>query len=176
MHMKRRLLVVILTIVLLLSLAACNKKTISSSGATTTHPDDIPPTDEYTTSTLPPETEPEVAFQTNVQLLPETVENPEDFPVLKWVCLTEMMLGGGLRAWNEMAAIELNQMLAEKNMPFRVQFILMTSDQYYGEWEWLKQEGIPELLAEADLIAHRQIAEDSRHQKQRDHLIPVDNR
>ena len=150
--MKRRLLAVILTIVLLLSLAACNKKTISSSGATTTHPDDIPPTDEYTTSTLPPETEPEVAFQTNMQLLPETVENPERLPVLKWVCLTELMLGGGLRTWSEDAAIELNQMLAEKNMPFRVQFILMTSDQYYGEWEWLKQEGIPELLAEADLI------------------------
>ena len=150
--MKRRVLAVILTIVLLLSLAACNKKTISSSGATTTHFGGIPPTEDCTTSTLPPETEPEVAFQTNVQLLPETVENPEGLPVLKWVCLTEMMLGGGLRAWNEMAAIELNQMLAEKNMPFRVQFFLMTSDQYYGEWEWLEQEGVPELLAEADLI------------------------
>ena len=108
--------------------------------------------DSHITSTPPPETEPENAPKINMQYLPTTVENPDNLPVLKWVCLTELMLGGGLRTWSEAAAIELNQMLAERNMPFRVQFILMTSNQYYGEWEWMEQDGIPELLAEADLI------------------------
>jgi len=54
------------------------------------------------------------------QALPETVDNPDNLPVLKWVCLVDTY-GGWNRTWSEDAVIELNQMLADRKMPFRLQ-------------------------------------------------------
>ena len=57
----------------------------------------------------------------NIQYLPEKVENPDNLPVLNWLCLTDATMGGGPdRVWSEEAAKQLNQMLADRNMPFRI--------------------------------------------------------
>ena len=86
------------------------------------------------------------------QYLPEKVENPENLPVLKWVCLTERAFGGGVRTWNETAAQEVNQMLAEKEMPFRVQFVLLAMDQGLIYLDWFSYPEAQEALKDADLI------------------------
>lgn len=94
------------------------------------------------------------------QYLPEKVENPENLPVLKWVCLTERAFGGGERTWNETAAQEVNQMLAEKEMPFRVQFVLLTMDQGLMYLDWFSYPEAQEALKDADLIYGAMTAED----------------
>ena len=87
----------------------------------------------------------------NCQYLPETVENPSDLPVLKWVCLTDEVQGG--RIWNEAAATELNQMLADRNMPFRLQFVLLTADQWMeNTLVWFDCPEAIAALEDADLI------------------------
>lgn len=87
------------------------------------------------------------------QYLPETVDNPNDLPVLKWVCLTHFSFGGGSRTWNEQAALELNQMLADRNMPFRVQFVLLTNKQFMDNTQdWFAVPEAQEALKDADLI------------------------
>ena len=104
---------------------------------------------------------PEEQMEKNIQYLPETVENPDNLPVLKWVfALTEMD-----RTWTENAVIELNQMLADKKMPFRVQFAVLMSQntgspvapgsgigRVYGNYALLASEEAKELLKDADLI------------------------
>ena len=88
----------------------------------------------------------------NIQYLPEKVENPDKLPVLKWLCLTDATMGGGPdRVWSVEAAEQLNQMLAERNMPFRLQFILLTRASSKGK-AWLELESVQKLLAEADLV------------------------
>ena len=85
-----------------------------------------------------------------LQSLPEEVENPEGLPVLKWVCLTEYHFGGRDRCWNEEAMHEINKMLEQRGLPFRIQFIMLTHPKYDNEW--LSKPGVLELLADADLI------------------------
>ena len=88
----------------------------------------------------------------NIQYLPEKVENPDNLPVLNWLCLTDATMGGGPdRVWSEEAAEQLNQMLADRNMPFRLQFILLTRESSKGK-AWLELESVQKLLAEADLV------------------------
>ena len=88
----------------------------------------------------------------NIQYLPEKVENPDNLPVLNWLCLTDATMGGGPdRVWSEAAAHQLNQMLAERNMPFRLQFVLLTRESSKGK-AWLELESVRKLLAEADLV------------------------
>ena len=88
----------------------------------------------------------------NIQYLPEKVENPDNLPVLNWLCLTDATMGGGPdRVWSEEAAEQLNQMLAERNMPFRLQFVLLTRESSKGK-AWLELESVQKLLAEADLV------------------------
>ena len=70
------------------------------------------------------------------QYLPEKVENPDDLPILKWVCLMETYYGGGNRTWTEDAVHEVNQMLAERNISFRVQFVLLTMNQFVWDMDW----------------------------------------
>ncbi len=95
------------------------------------------------------------------QYLPQKVDNPENLPVLKWVCLTERQYGGGVRTWNETAAVELNQMLSDRNMPFRVQFALLTMDQWLLEYsDWFSRPEAQKELADADLIYGRMRASD----------------
>lgn len=94
------------------------------------------------------------------QYLPERIDNPENLPVLKWVCLTERAFGGGARTWNEAAAQELNQMLAQKKMPFRVQFVLLTMDQGMMYLNWFAYPQAQEALRDADLIYGAMTAEE----------------
>lgn len=86
------------------------------------------------------------------QYLPQEVENPENLPVLKWLCLTERSYGGGVRTWNETAAVELNQILAVKDIPFRVQFVLFAMDQWLLNSNWFSRPEVKAELENADLI------------------------
>ena len=97
---------------------------------------------DNTTISVPEITEPdptEPAPVITCQYLPQKVDNPDNLPVLKWVCLTVRNYGGGMRTWNEAAALELNQMLADKGMPFRVQFALLTMDQWLLDSDWFSR-------------------------------------
>lgn len=98
--------------------------------------------------TAPTQPEPVVSCQ----YLPKKVDNPDNLPVLKWVCLTVRNYGGGMRTWNEAAALELNQILADKGMPFRVQFALLTMDQWLLDSDWFSRPEAQKELADADLI------------------------
>ena len=131
-------------IVLLLAcllLAGC---TVDSDDPTTTTT--TTPTQPTMKTTLP--LEPVIS----VQYLPETVENPDSFPVLKWVCLIEEVYSGGQRTWSEEASHEVNRLLGEKNMPFRVQFVMVSMDQWLDYYDWFSRPEAQAVLAEADLI------------------------
>ena len=115
-------------------------------------PEEAAPPDQLavTEQTAPAATEPEPNI--TLQYLPESVEAPEEVTVLKWVCLTERPYGGGARIWNETAAVEFNQLLADRNMPFRVQFLLFTMDQWLLNSDWFSKPEVQEALTDADLI------------------------
>lgn len=102
------------------------------------------------------------------QYLPKDVENPEKLPVLKWVCLTERQYGGGVRTWNETAVLELNQMLVDRDMPFRIQFVLLTMDQWLVDSDWLSRPEAQKELAGADLIYGQM-----RPDNMLDYLLPI---
>lgn len=102
------------------------------------------------------------------QYLPQEVNNTENLPTLKWVCLMERQYGGGVRIWNETAALELNQMLADRDMPFRVQFVLLTMDQWLIDSDWFSRSAAQEELADADLIYGQMRSSDMR-----DYLLPI---
>lgn len=111
-------------------------------------PPDSPTETPSTESTVPEENS-----NIHCQYLPKNLDSPGDIPVLKWVCLTSRLFGGGTRTWNETAAQELNQMLADQNMPFRVQFVLLTMDEFLlDSTEWLALPEAQEALKDADLI------------------------
>ena len=99
-----------------------------------------------------------VEMQVNCQYLPQVVDNPDNLPVLKWVCIPDYLEDGDYGSvWSEAAAIELNQMLADRNMPFRVQFVIVTSDyfdskNYYTAMDWFARPEVQAELAEADLL------------------------
>ena len=169
--MKRRVLAVILTIVLLLSLAACEKNPTFSTSATTepTDPqqttagngetkntDPASPTEPMYTDPTEPTEPPVDPRKAQCQYVPAEVTAPEGLPVLKWVCLRDEWN----HTWSEDAAIELNQMLAARNMPFRVQFVILTYyvDDIYAPpptspyVDWFSKPEVQEILQDADLI------------------------
>ena len=169
--MKRRVLAVILTIVLLLSLAACEKNPTFSTSATTepTDPqqttagngetkntDPASPTEPMYTDPTEPTEPPVDPRKAQCQYVPGEVTAPEGLPVLKWVCLRDEWN----HTWSEDAAIELNQMLAARNMPFRVQFVILTYyvDDIYAPpptspyVDWFSKPEVQEILQDADLI------------------------
>lgn len=124
-----------------------------------------------TTISVPEITEPEPTEPDPVitcQYLPRAVEYSDDLPVLKWVCLTERSFGGGVRVWNETAAVELNQMLAEMDMPFRVQFVLLAMDQWLLNSNWLSRPEAKRELEAADLICGMMTAADMQK-----YLLPI---
>lgn len=139
------------------------------SGCNTTSP-------KETTPTGPTVSTPETAEPSNsppdpiisCQQLPKVVSNPKNLPVLKWVCLTERPYGGGVRTWNETAGVELNQMLEARNMPFRVQFILLTMDQWLLNSDWFSRPEAKAALADADLIYGMMTSADMQT-----HLLPI---
>ena len=87
-------------------------------------------------------------YEINRQVLPETVDNPDGLPVLNWVCLVE----AGNQVWNETAVVELNQMLADRNLPYRVQFTILSTGKYLRPWDWCTRPEIQKELEDADLI------------------------
>ena len=88
-----------------------------------------------------------------VQVLPETVENPDGLPVLKWVCMVDTLFYSGNNPMNEAAVVELNQMLADRNLPYRVQFTILSSSGWFV-WpeEWFSHPDVLKELEDADLI------------------------
>ena len=113
---------------------------------------------------------PEEYLEYSCQYLPETVENPQNLPVLKWV-----FLGGNSKAvYNEEPVRELNRMLADRNMPFRIQFVCFS---YYAATiplgtepyvDWFSREDCLAVLKEADLITG-----DLSQQKMTEYLMPI---
>ena len=88
-----------------------------------------------------------------IQVLPETVENPNNLPVLKWVYMVDTLLYSGDKPMNEAAVVELNQMLADRNLPYRVQFTILSSSGWFV-WpeEWFSHPDVLKELEDADLI------------------------
>lgn len=87
-----------------------------------------------------------------IQYLPSEVDNSDNLPVLKWVCLTESIYGGYNRTWTESAAQDINKMLADLNASFRIQFILLSNDQYLLDSDWFHKTTALTALQDADLI------------------------
>ena len=93
-------------------------------------------------------------------VLPKTVDNPDRLPVLKWV-----VLGAGISpederlfypfernyVWSDQAGQDVNRLLEEEGLPFRVQFTIFSLSRLM-EVDWFR---IPEVCAElvnADLV------------------------
>jgi len=150
MKKHKKLLSLILTVLLLLT--ACG--TVPPD-PTNTEPTKATEATEYIPpfATRPIETYPDPAtteMKIGCQYLPETVDNPDNLPVLKWVCL---MSGSDGSVWNETAAIEVNQMLADRNMPFRVQFVIYTTDYpFFENMDWFVRPEAQADMATADLL------------------------
>ena len=86
------------------------------------------------------------------QVLPESVENPDGLPVLKWVIMLDSYSFASKKTWNEAAVVELNQMLSDKDLPYRVQFTVLTSNRYNKPRDWFANPDVLKELEEADLI------------------------
>ena len=84
-----------------------------------------------------------------IQYLPQTVDNPQNLPVLKWVYFYPYQ-----NPLTEDAFCELNQMLADRDMPFRIQFVVFRSEATAtaAEMDWFSREIVQEALKDADLI------------------------
>ena len=90
-------------------------------------------------------------------VLPKTVDNPDSLPVLKWV-----VLGAGISpederlfypfernyVWSDQAGRDVNRLLEEEGMPFRVQFTIFSLSRWM-EVDWFR---IPEVCAELAAI------------------------
>jgi len=151
MKKYKRFLSLMLAVLLLLS--ACGTVPPDPTN-TNTEPTKATEATEYIPpfATRPIATDPDpatVEMKIGCQYLPETVDNPDNLPVLKWVCLNDYSDG---RVWSEAAAIEVNQMLAERNMPFRVQFVIYTTDYYYHNLDWFVRPEPQADIATADLL------------------------
>jgi len=155
----KHILAAVLAVLLLLT--ACG--TVPPEPTNTEPANPTEPTDEkppFTIRPLPWETITDsaaVEMNVNCQHLPQVVDNPDNLPVLKWVCLPDYFDGGKYgNVWSETAAIELNQMLADRNMPFRVQFVIYTSDFFskgdYNDIDWFVRPETQADLASADLL------------------------
>jgi len=108
---------------------------------------------------MPTEPEPVVSRQ----VLPETVDNPENLPVLKWLCLTDMF-GGYKRTWSEAGFTDINQMLADRKLPFRVQFVIYSFDYPISDnGVFFDRPEVQADLQSADLIYGYMSAEDAKN-------------
>ena len=96
--------------------------------------------------TIPPER------SVDCQLIPKTVENPDGFPVLRWVCLVDdaTLYDASTKLWTAEVGNEINQTLAERKLPFRLQIVLLTAKGYF--YDWLGDPTVAEYLADADLV------------------------
>lgn len=134
------------------------------AGCKYTDPESTAATSDGTITAIPTQPEPVITCQ----YLPAEIDDNEDLPVLKWVCLAERQFGGGVRTWNETAVHEVNQMLADRDMPFRIQFVLLTMDQWLIDSGWFARPEAQKELVDADLIYGQMRAADMRH-----YLLPI---
>ena len=119
MKQMKKWLSLLLALLLCLSAAACAADPTPSTGGNSPAVPSFP----ISGGTTPSETEPPLVIQR--QQLPEEVENPDNLPIVKWVCLTPYSPSS---QWDETMAQQLNQLLADKQLPFRVQFAVYTSE------------------------------------------------
>lgn len=148
----------VLVLAIVLPLFGCNTSQGATGPTNTENPVTIPST--VNTTAAPPEAPepsydflydrriPDTEFTYSVQYLPENVENPNDLPVLKWVCLVDSCI----QAYSEQAVRELNQTLADNAVPFRLQLVMVTTDKEYLAADFFSREPIQELLKNADLV------------------------
>ena len=119
---------------------------------------DVDPTEMTTVGT-----EPTTQFTT--QCIPETVDNPDGLPVLQWLCLETGR--DNFQKLSQNAAVEINRMLKETGMPFRLQFVLCSTDSFETT-DWFSIAAIQEALTKADLI-YGKFTEDQAKQ----YLMPL---
>ena len=170
--MKKKLLVFLLAVVILVGVYGCSvtpSQTVTTNPATSSNieSDTVPTTTEETLPWDPSSLvnymysnnreNPDHTYEITRQVLPETVDNPEGLPVVKWVCLVNT----GEKVWNEAAVGELNQMLADKGLPYRVQFILLSANKgHLLPWDWFTNPEVQKELEDADLIYGYYTAQD----------------
>ena len=141
-YMKRTLALIL---ALLLLLAGCTSNPADTTEAPFVPPNSVPMLGGDTKPT-------EQQDFGSVQSLPEEEENPDGLPVLKWLCL-----GSGNQS--DAAMAEINKVLAEKNMPFRLQFVLYSAEERPDTWFILNE--VVELAGEVDLITGNIRAEEA---------------
>ena len=160
--MKKKLFVIFLAAALVLVIYGCSvtpSPTVNTNPATSTDsvPDTVPETTEEPLPWRPDFFSNykhefltmEVPYEIKRQVLPETVDNPDGLPVLKWVCIVP----SADPMWNEAAVVELNQMLADRELPYRVQFTILATSRHVYAWEDLyANPDIQKELVDADLI------------------------
>ncbi len=158
--MQKRILAIALLFALLLPLVGCSvvPPVTTANGGTTTAPQPTEPDPD----TLPIYIDPTVAFSFSpypsvpeeyevvVTRLPETVENPDGLPVLKWVYLQSQQ---SAKKWSDRVMVEINRMLADRDMLFRLQLIMVEmTDVPEFKVDWTQIPEAAELIAEADLL------------------------
>ena len=178
--MKKKFVLWILVLSLSITLVGCSQNHIDPTNAAnqtdfTQQPDDtVMPTspNDGGLSVIPTPSEWEIELEgkliVSCQYLPQTVDNPENLPILKWVCLTDGLRGGTNRVWHEAAVHELNQMLAQRDMPFRVQFVMMTMSEWLMDSNWFSRPEAQAVLKNADLIYGIMSADEAM-----EYLIPI---
>jgi len=152
---------ILLILILALGLTGCNSQPVQTTPPETTEAPTEPtfprPEDNSQDLTVKDPYK-DGEKQVTCTLLPETVDNPEALPVLKWVsfctsCPDDIRILVSFdrdTQWSEEAADEINAMLAEREMPFRIQFMLFTTEE--KRIDWLRVPEAREAMAEADLI------------------------
>ncbi len=163
--MKRRIALT-LALSLLLSVAGCSVQPAPTTAGgtpavtTTVQPSTEPDPDKLpiyidSSSSVSFEAYPVVPqeYEVVVTRLPETVENPRNLPVLKWVCLVTQSMWKPTEAWSELAMVEVNEMLADRNMPFRLQLVIVDmKGRVQSTIDWTEIPEAAELIAQADLL------------------------
>ncbi len=125
-----------LILALMLLLAGCTSNPTNTTEAPFVPPNSVP--------MLGGDTQPGKPQNSGtIQYLPEEVENPDGLPVLQWLCL-------GSSQKSDAAMEEINRVLAEKNLPFRLQFVLYSVTERIDPWFALEE--VAELAGKADLI------------------------
>ena len=157
--MKRWLAMVVAVFAAVFLLALCIHWPWDTSAPTepTTMKDPIP--SQSNQGTTAPKDEPDIL----IRYIPEEVENPDNLPVLKWVCLTQENYGlSGNRPIHEAAMREVNQMLADRNMPFRLQVITFSRTKRSTDpiRDWFSVPEAQEALKDADLIYGYMLGDD----------------
>ena len=142
----RKFVYLSIALLLLLSFSGCVIKPGNATSVTSNIPN---VTAVPSVTSIPQQSETEIEVQINTQFLPATLDNPDDLPVLNWVCIAPFDSAYTVR---ESAADSMNQALADRNIPFRVQFQVLTVQDSNDSLMMFRQPQVQELFAKADLI------------------------